>query len=92
MSVLTYAVGIETSPDVRVPLATCTPADLAAAHALETRKIALHAQVELLLAGAAKHDLDVPDALRERISLWTGDLIELEALRYQLEGALLTPA
>ena len=76
-----------------MPLTACTPsADLAAAHDLEVRKAGLYAQVQLLVAGAAKHDMPVPDELRERTSLWAGDLIELEALRYELENALLAPA
>jgi hypothetical protein len=88
MSALTYACAVEVSPGVAVPLERCSVTDLAAARMLEARKAALYAQVELLLADAAKHDLPVPDGLRERIALWTGDLVELETIRTALLDCL----
>jgi hypothetical protein len=59
------------------------------ARQLEQRKIALYAQVELLVADAARYDLALPDGLRERAAECRGDLRELESVRAALEGVLL---
>jgi hypothetical protein len=91
MSVLTYACKIETEPGVTVPLERCSVADLTAARVLEARKVGLYTQVTLMLADAARHDLHVPDELRERAARCRGDLRELEGVCVELEDALFAP-
>jgi hypothetical protein len=92
VSVLTYGVLIEVAPGVLRPAVACTASDLTAAHALEVRKVALYAQVELLVADATRWIIPLSDELRERAVESRGDLRTLESVRLELEGVLLQPA
>lgn len=91
MSVLTYGVLIEVEPGLLRPAIACTAADLTAAHALEVRKVALYAQVELLVADATRWNITLSDELRERAVESRGDLRALEQVRVDLESVLLQP-
>jgi hypothetical protein len=89
--VYNYGVLVEVEPGVHRPTMACTAEDLTRAHALEVRKAALYAQIELLVAAAAKHDLSIPPELRERASGCRGDLRLSEEVRAELEDCLLAP-
>lgn len=91
MSVLTYALLLEIEPGVLRPAIACNAEDMARAHALEVRKVGLYAQVELLIADAARYGLPIPPEVRERASECRGNLRLLEAVRAELEDALLAP-
>lgn len=92
MSVLCYGVRLEIAPGVTVPVESCSTADLAAAHALRGRKERLLAECGRMVHDAARYNLPISPELRERITLWDGDLNEIQQLRDELENALLQAA
>jgi hypothetical protein len=46
----------------------------------------------MLLADAARHNLDVDDELRDRLALWATDLAGIVSLVDELRSSILQPA
>jgi hypothetical protein len=70
----------------------CTVADLDAAREIESRKLMLRCEAEVLVERAATTDTAINDDLRERLSIFAGLLPDLEALVGELRDAVLQPA
>jgi hypothetical protein len=79
---------VEVAAGVLQRLDRCAVNDLIAAQQIETQKIGLRAEAELLLADAARHDLQVPEDLCERLSLWATDLPTILILVDELRDVL----
>jgi hypothetical protein len=83
---------VEVAAGVLQRLDRCAVNDLIAARQIETQKVGLRAEAELLLADAARHDLVIPQDLRDRLALWCEDLPGIQTLVGELQDALLATA